>query len=247
MPGTGVITPPAVAKNCALLAFSGAEPAAFALMMCCTQKEEQDGQTQTRQYLRAVFDAIPLPTFIVDSDVRILDKNAAAAQLLGAEPELALHQRGGDALHCIYAEARGCGQSECCRQCVLRNSVKQALEGQKTHRRMHKAGLRRQDKTVEIDLLVTATPLMGGEVPQVLIILEDISELVTLRGLIPICAQCKKVRDDQQYWQSIEAYLESHTNLEFTHGYCPTCFAEQMKAIKDFFHENGATRKELAA
>ncbi len=54
----------------------------------------------------------------------------------------------------------------------------------------------------------------------------------------PICAQCKKVRDDQQYWQSIEAYLQTHTNLEFTHGYCPACFAEQMKAIKDFFHPN---------
>ncbi|HEY5909948.1 MAG TPA: PAS domain-containing protein [Verrucomicrobiae bacterium] len=200
---------------------------------------DEQKEAQTRQYMRPVFDAIPLPMFIVDSDVRILDKNAAADQVLGFDPETALYQRGGDALNCIHAQAKGCGQSGPCRQCVIRTSVKQALEGQKTHRRLHQAELHHQEETVVIDLLVTTTPLMGGEVPQVLIILEDISELVTLRGLIPICAQCKKVRNDQQYWQSIEAYLETHTNLEFTHGYCPACFAEQMKAIKDFFHPNG--------
>jgi len=65
-----------------------------------------------------------------------------------------------------------------------------------------------------------------------LLILEDVSELLTLRGLLPICAQCKKVRDDDQYWHDIDAYLHTHMHMKLTHGLCPACFAEQIKAIK---------------
>lgn len=51
----------------------------------------------------------------------------------------------------------------------------------------------------------------------------------TLRGLLPICAQCKQVRDDQGYWQRVETYVEANTHAEFTHGLCPAC-ADQLKA-----------------
>lgn len=50
-----------------------------------------------------------------------------------------------------------------------------------------------------------------------------LSEVETLRGLLPICACCKKIRDDQGYWNHIEAYLRKHTNTEFTHTLCPEC------------------------
>jgi PAS domain-containing protein len=186
----------------------------------------------TQRFLRTVFDAIPLPTFIVDDDVRIQDYNTAAAQLLGPEPELALHHRGGDALHCIHSTAKGCGQSEPCKDCVVRNSVNHAFAGLGTHRQMHKAELRTQGGTVPVDLLVTTTLLPDTDPPRALLILEDVSELLTLRGLIPICAQCKKIRDDQQYWHSLESYLHSHMNMKLTHGLCPTCFATQMEVIE---------------
>jgi hypothetical protein len=56
--------------------------------------------------------------------------------------------------------------------------------------------------------------------------LEDaLSHVRTLSGLLPICAWCKKIRDDQGYWTQVEAYLQSHTNAEFTHGICPECAA----------------------
>ena len=50
--------------------------------------------------------------------------------------------------------------------------------------------------------------------------LEDIK---ILRGIIPICSGCKKVRDDQGYWNQLEAYLSSHTDAQFSHGMCPDC------------------------
>ena len=182
--------------------------------------------------MRAIFDALPLPTFIVDDDVRIQDYNTAGGQLLGPDPQLALHRRGGDALHCIHAEAKGCGQSLLCKDCVIRNGVNRALAGGGTHRQTHKAELRANGKTTVIDLLVTTTPLPDREASHALLIIEDISELLTLRGLIPICAQCKKIRDDQKYWHSLESCLHTHMNMKLAHGLCPTCFTTQMKAIE---------------
>jgi PAS domain S-box-containing protein len=44
-----------------------------------------------------------------------------------------------------------------------------------------------------------------------------------LRGLLPICASCKKIRDDSGYWHQVESYLQSHAGVEFSHGICPDC------------------------
>jgi hypothetical protein len=50
-----------------------------------------------------------------------------------------------------------------------------------------------------------------------------LSEVRTLRGLLPICSNCKRIRDDQGYWSSIEKYILEHTEAELTHGICPEC------------------------
>jgi phosphoserine phosphatase RsbU/P len=50
-----------------------------------------------------------------------------------------------------------------------------------------------------------------------------ISEIKTLRGMLPICARCKKIRDDKGYWNQIEVYIHNHTDAEFSHGLCPDC------------------------
>ncbi|MCZ7592161.1 MAG: hypothetical protein M5U15_08380 [Kiritimatiellae bacterium] len=53
-----------------------------------------------------------------------------------------------------------------------------------------------------------------------------LSEVKTLRGMIPICAHCKRIRDDQGSWQQIEIYVRTHSDAEFSHGICPSCLAE---------------------
>jgi PAS domain S-box-containing protein len=58
---------------------------------------------------------------------------------------------------------------------------------------------------------------------------ETEAELQALRALLPICSYCKRVRDDQQYWRSVEGYLATHTQLRFTHGICPSCFEEVLQ------------------
>jgi two-component system, response regulator PdtaR len=65
--------------------------------------------------------------------------------------------------------------------------------------------------------------------------LEDIQ---TLRGLIPICASCKKIRDDKGYWQQVEVYVAEHTLAEFSHGLCPEC---AVRLYPDIFSEEEET------
>jgi AmiR/NasT family two-component response regulator len=50
-----------------------------------------------------------------------------------------------------------------------------------------------------------------------------LAKVKTLSGLLPICASCKKIRDDQGYWQQVEVYIRDHSEVEFTHGLCPDC------------------------
>jgi len=52
---------------------------------------------------------------------------------------------------------------------------------------------------------------------------EALSKVKKLTGLLPICASCKKIRDDEGYWKQIEAYVSEHSGAEFTHGLCPEC------------------------
>ena len=53
---------------------------------------------------------------------------------------------------------------------------------------------------------------------------ETLKEVRTLSGLLPICAWCKKLRDDEGYWKSVEQYIGERTKAEFTHGMCPECY-----------------------
>jgi len=52
---------------------------------------------------------------------------------------------------------------------------------------------------------------------------DALKKIKTLRGIIPICAACKKIRDDKGYWNQIEIYLRDHSEADFSHGICPEC------------------------
>ena len=52
---------------------------------------------------------------------------------------------------------------------------------------------------------------------------EALSQIRTLRGILPICMNCKRIRNDQGYWSQVEVYIRAHTEADFTHGLCPAC------------------------
>jgi PAS domain S-box-containing protein len=59
-----------------------------------------------------------------------------------------------------------------------------------------------------------------------------LDEIKTLKGILPICASCKKIRDDRGYWQQIESYIRDHSDAEFSHGLCPDCAKKLYPDIK---------------
>jgi hypothetical protein len=63
---------------------------------------------------------------------------------------------------------------------------------------------------------------------------EALAKVKTLSGFLPICASCKKIRDDKGYWNQIEAYISEHSAAEFSHGICPECIE---KLYPDVYHD----------
>jgi hypothetical protein len=58
-----------------------------------------------------------------------------------------------------------------------------------------------------------------------------------LSGFLPICTTCKKIRDDQGYWNQIESYISAHTDARFSHGICPAC-------LQEHYPENNSVKKK---
>lgn len=54
-------------------------------------------------------------------------------------------------------------------------------------------------------------------------LMKALKEIKTLSGLLPICASCKKIRDDKGYWNQMEGYIQQHSDAQFSHGMCPDC------------------------
>lgn len=60
---------------------------------------------------------------------------------------------------------------------------------------------------------------------------DTLNEIKTLRGIIPICSYCKKIRDDAGAWNQLEAYIQSHSDAEFSHWICPECYKKQLEEL----------------
>ena len=74
--------------------------------------------------------------------------------------------------------------------------------------------------------MVSAVPFAFEGRTRSPLILEDVSELSALRSIVPICAECKKIRDDEAYWSGVESYFARHMGVNFSHGICPACAKE---------------------
>lgn len=162
---------------------------------------------------------------IVDDDVRILHVNAAASNGLGLDIRDVHQKRGGEALHCVHSAtvAEGCGRAPACKDCVIRNSVRMAVQGGKTFRKGTRMEFGAGDTMKELHLLVSAAPFLHEGKSYVLLTIENVSELIQLKSLLPICMHCKKIRNDEGYWKDVAEYFSSHLDVEFSHGICNDC------------------------
>jgi PAS domain S-box-containing protein len=105
---------------------------------------------------------------------------------------------------------------------------------------------------------VIASPILDdhGEVDFIVEELNDITELIqskeiaaylkkdikTLRGLLPICAKCKNIRDEKGYWSQIESYISNHSDVQFSHGLCEEC-SEELYGEEEWYIKAEKKRK----
>ena len=71
---------------------------------------------------------------------------------------------------------------------------------------------------------------------------EAVVQVRQLQGLLPICSYCKKIRDEQNYWQRVDTYLSEHTDVMFSHGICPDCYRDVIQPQLD---ERAAANRQL--
>ena len=182
---------------------------------------------------RAVIDAIPFPLFVVDDDVKIVAFNNAASTMLGDNPALAFSTKGGEALHCFHATEAlgGCGASEACKTCVVRVSVGRSCRDGVVVRRPQRMQLVSPRGMREVYLLITTRPFRDKDRTLAVLILQDIGELVSTQGIVPICMHCRKVRDTSDGWAPMEQYLKEHLDLDMSHGLCPECLKKYYPEI----------------
>jgi nitrogen-specific signal transduction histidine kinase len=183
--------------------------------------------------LAKALDALPNPVFLYDKELRIQHANQAALRF-SEEQELAqaVTRLPGDALKCVNARRgpTGCGSSEACRTCDLRNSVEESLTTQTMVH--HSATLLREAPwgTEVKHLDVTVSPFHFEGRLLALVEFVDESELVELRALLPVCPRCGTVHCDDAWRERVEAYFEAHPDA-FGGALCQKCRDEAGEGV----------------
>jgi PAS domain S-box-containing protein len=177
---------------------------------------------------RLLFEKSPLPMWVADREtLRFLAVNEAALREYGySRPEL---------LELTLNDVRSPAGISGAPLEPLDDTSGQGIPSTQVHRR--------KDHSL-LDVEVVSHHIAFGEWPAILAIVSDVTQrkqmaaereriiaeltealanVKTLRGLIPICASCKKIRDDQGYWSQVEVYVRDRSEAQFSHGICPDC------------------------
>lgn len=193
--------------------------------------------------LAVIISRTPLFMMVVDRDRRVKKVSDAILQFTGRTLDEVVGLRGGEALRCVHHldDPRGCGYGPQCDSCSIRRMVQDTLDTGRSHNKVE-ATLSFIDDCRDKRYLLVSTTLIENPDKQALVFVEDVterkkaeterarlirelekalSEIKRLSGMLPICASCKKIRDDSGYWNQLEAFIEKHSAAEFSHSLCP--------------------------
>lgn len=164
----------------------------------------------------AVIETMPDAIMVVDLGLSIVDANPAAVALFGKPRQPLVGQRADETLPAAgQALLEGAGAEP------RRATIEMPGSGRLFELRL---------SPILEDGVSSGWLALFHDVTERETLLRDLQAALTdvhaLSGLIPICASCKKVRDDEGYWQQVESYVTAHSEAEFTHGICPDCVAK---------------------
>ncbi len=196
------------------------------------RRKMEEKLRESGEQFRRIFEDVPLGMIITGADFIILRANRAIYEMLGyAETELT-GRSIGEITHADDIE-------------TTMKLGKQILNGEVPLFQIEKRYVKKTGEILWVNLTVAAIRGHRGDVIYSLGMVEDISarklaeqererliselqlaldKIKTLRGLLPMCAWCKKIRNDKGYWQRVETYIQEHSDASFSHGICPECF-----------------------
>jgi PAS domain S-box-containing protein len=195
--------------------------------------EEELRQSEDR--FRRIFEHSPIGIAIIAPSNSVLDANNAFCDMLGYTSEELV---GRDLREFIRPEKKNKGEK----------AMQDALAGKIPVYHIETQYQRKNRKSLWVETTATTIRDREGNILYALIMVEDISvrkdaerereqlisqlqeslgKIKTLRGLIPICAWCKKIRDDAGYWRRVESYIGEHSDASFTHCICPACLNKE--------------------
>ena len=175
--------------------------------------------------LSTISNSIPAGIVIIDTDTHIIvDANAAALEMFGSNGE---QVTGRICHHYICPAERGAcpitdrGQHIDHSERVLVNCRGEHVPILKS---VVRANLGSKEYLIEMFVDISARKRAEAEsAAHIARLQKALQEVKTLSGLLPICASCKRIRDDRGYWDEIELYIQQHSDAQFTHGICPEC------------------------
>lgn len=194
-------------------------------------KQSEEALRHQRDFAEGLIETAPVVIMVLDREGRILRFNPAMEQLSGYSPE---QVRNRDYFELFLPEG---GRLEA--RAAFHGALSGGGERAGTANMLTRAGEERQIEWYY-------RPMSNGNSGSILAVGQDVternraaaererliadlrlalSEVKVLSGMLPICASCKKIRDDKGYWEQIEVYIREHSDAEFTHGICPDCLA----------------------
>lgn len=196
-----------------------------ALQMAKQQRELSTAETRFSR----LFDTVPVGLYRATPMGQILDANPALLNILGHQAKESLLRISLSELHAHRQEYE--------RWQALLDGEKVALRYETEWRRLdgstcwveHNARVIHASPAEQIIFEgsvedITQRKEAENEREHLILDLQDaLTQIHTLGGLLPICASCKKIRDEQGRWTHIESYIQSHSEAEFTHSFCPDC------------------------
>jgi len=177
---------------------------------------------ENNDFFRLLFETMPVGVLMVDANRNIQAINPEGNKIFCIESKSQVTRRVGEQLRCINAQGK-CGSSAACETCIFSTSAIAAINGQSEFRNKGKFFSYDGDVIKQYTLLITAKHLVYRDESLALLLIEDISLVTELCGLIPICSSCHHIRDDKGNWIYLAKYLREHSEADLTHDYCPDC------------------------
>jgi PAS domain S-box-containing protein len=186
------------------------------------RKLSEEAVAENERYLQAILDSMSVGVFIVEPETgRITYANSYALRLIGAAPDAVVGRICREFLSPASATPAGAGAPANGTEGLFTSASGATTPVLRSSRTIEHQG---RALTIESFFDIEERKRAAAERERLIGELQEaLSKVKLLSGFLPICASCKKIRDDKGYWNQIETYIHEHSEAEFSHGLCPDC------------------------